>query len=94
MKRFLHVIAAALSLCVTSAEHGLQLIPSASAAGCAANENLVEPAISFIGRCRKGSITREFPRELLAVPLGVIKHGESAVHKKAWKLLNDNRFAK
>lgn len=94
MKKLLHVIAAALALCVTPVEHGLDFISPASAASCAANENLGEQASSFIGRCRKGSIHREFPRELLAESLGTIKKGDSAIHKKAWKLLNDNRFAK
>ncbi len=66
----------------------------AMAANCEANDNLTETAMSFIGRCCKGSIQREFPGELLWTTLSAIKIGSSAVHKKAWKLLNDNRFKK
>ncbi|HEX2087223.1 MAG TPA: hypothetical protein VHF89_16190 [Solirubrobacteraceae bacterium] len=70
-------------------------IASAEAlASCVANENLGERADPFISRCRKASIRREFPSELLQETLGAIKRGSSAAHKKAWKLLNDNRFKK
>jgi hypothetical protein len=61
---------------------------------CVANENLSEIADAFISRCCKASIRREFPSELLSETLSAIKKGSSAVHKKAWKLLNDNRFKK
>ncbi|MGW1741667.1 hypothetical protein ACWCPQ_23010 [Nocardia sp. NPDC001965] len=39
-------------------------------------------------------IRQEFPSELLQSTLGDIKGGSSAVQKKGWKLLNDNRFKK
>ncbi|MDQ1293241.1 MAG: hypothetical protein QG608_1122 [Actinomycetota bacterium] len=61
---------------------------------CAANDNLDMIATVFIGRCRKGSIRQEFPGEYLDIKLGVIKKESSATGKKAWKLLNDNRFKK
>jgi hypothetical protein len=56
--------------------------------------NLKEKARSFISRCRKGSINREYPGELLDKTLDEIKRGSSATETKAWKLLNDQRFAK
>jgi hypothetical protein len=61
---------------------------------CEAHDNLDEIADSFISRCCKASIRREFPGELLNETLGNIKAGKTAAHKKAWKLLNDNRFKK
>jgi Domain of unknown function (DUF4157) len=69
--------------------------PGVGVAGnCIANDNLDETADSFISRCRKASIRSEFPGELLSETLGNIKKGKTARHKKAWKLLNDNRFKK
>lgn len=94
MRKLLYFAVAAVALCVTPLESGLDFIPSASAASCVASDNLDEKALSFIGRCRKGSIHREFPNELSAESLGAIKNGASATHKKAWKLLNDKRSAK
>lgn len=95
MRRFFYFVVATLVLCTAPTEHALGFIPSAfAAASCVANEHLDEKAISFIGRCRKGSIHREFPSELSAETLGTIKNGVSDRHKKAWKLLNDSRFAK
>ena len=70
------------------------LLSSAYAADCVANNNLSETAQSYIGRCRKGSINSVFSGEMYSKTLGEIKSGSSAVHKKAWKLLNDSRFAK
>ena len=64
------------------------------AGSCVANDNLGEMADSFIGRCCQASIRREFPGEMLNETLGNIKRGTTARHKKAWKLLNDNRFKK
>jgi hypothetical protein len=64
----------------------------ALAQSCNAGENLEEVAISFIGRCCKGSILREFPGQLLFVKIAEIRRGATADHKKAWKLLNDSRF--
>jgi hypothetical protein len=64
------------------------------AGDCIANDNLGDIADDFISRCRKASIRSEFPGELLPETLGNIKKGKSARHKKAWKLLNDNRFKK
>jgi hypothetical protein len=63
-------------------------------ASCVANDNLSDTAEVYIGRCRKGSIKSEFPGELLQETLKNIKAGSSANYKKAWKLLNDSRFAK
>ena len=63
-------------------------------ANCRANDNLSDSANNFIGRCRQGSIRREFPAEHLSRTLGEIKGDSSASGKKAWKLLNDNRFLK
>ncbi|MEV4124668.1 hypothetical protein [Nocardia sp. NPDC049707] len=65
-----------------------------SKGSCAASDSLGDIADAFISKCRKGSIRREFPGELLQSSLGDIKNGGSAVHKKAWKLLNDSRFKK
>ena len=67
---------------------------SGLAGSCVANDNLGEVADGFISRCRKASIRSEFPGELLTATLGTIKKGKSAAHRKAWKLLNDNRFKK
>lgn len=61
---------------------------------CVARNNLDEVAQSFIGRCCKGTINSEFPGELLRETLKTIQRGNSATYKKAWKLLNDNRFKK
>jgi hypothetical protein len=66
----------------------------AHAADCVANNNLSETAQTFIGRCRLAGINREFPGELYQTTLGVIKAGSGANYTKAWKLLNDSRFAK
>lgn len=62
--------------------------------GCNASDNLNITCEVFISRCRKGSINREFPSEFLDEKISVVKNGSSAAHKKAWKLLNDNRFKK
>ncbi|MFJ4825654.1 hypothetical protein ACIP5L_20520 [Streptomyces bacillaris] len=61
---------------------------------CTARNNLDEIAAKFISRCRKASIRREFPGTHLSRNLGEIQAGKSANDKKAWKLLNDKRFAK
>ncbi len=61
---------------------------------CVARDNLGETANSFISRCRKASIRLEFPSQLLSKTLGEIKNGSTATYRKAWKLLNDNRFKK
>jgi hypothetical protein len=61
---------------------------------CQANENLWEMADFFISRCRKSSVRREFPSQLLYESLRQIKNGSTASHRKAWKLLNDGRFLK
>jgi len=64
------------------------------AANCNAGSNLNETAQAFIPRCIKGSVKDVFPGEMYSKTLGEIKSGKTAVHKKAWKLLNDNRFKK
>ena len=61
---------------------------------CDASQNLDETCRSFIGRCRKGGINSEFPGQFYDVKIREVKNGTSADHKKAWKLLNDNRFKK
>ena len=73
---------------------GSLLVFDVYAADCVASNNLSETARSYISRCRKGSINSVFPGEMYSKTLGEIKSGRSAVHKKAWKLLNDSRFAK
>lgn len=72
----------------------LETLEQAPPASCNARENLDELAVSFISRCCKASIYREFPAELLFTSLGEIQRGTTAAHRKAWKLLNDNRFKK
>ena len=62
--------------------------------GCDVSQNLDETCRSFIGRCRRGGINSEFPGQFYDVTIRVVKDGSSADHKKAWKLLNDNRFVK
>lgn len=61
---------------------------------CQYNDSLDESANSFISRCRKGGIRREFPREYDGKTLREIKRDKSADGKKAYKLLNDRRFKK
>jgi hypothetical protein len=61
---------------------------------CEANDNLSLLADTFISVCLKASIRREFPSEFLNFYLEDIKSNKSATGKKAWKLLNDNRFKK
>ncbi len=61
---------------------------------CRAADNLDEICDNFISRCRKGSIKSEFPSQFLKVKIKVVKKGKSKAHKKAWKLLSDNRFKK
>ena len=69
-------------------------VPEAQGANCTAKDNLSEVARKYIGRCRKGSINREFPGELLDETLGQLRKGRDAKRNKAWKLLNDSRFKK
>jgi hypothetical protein len=42
----------------------------------------------------KGSVREEFPSKMLDKTLEEIRKGSSRDAKKAWKLLNDNRFRK
>ena len=71
--------------------------PSQAAAIRSAIEKLSSRAGDWIGRYCKGSINREFPGEFRDQTLKEIleqsKRGDAAA-KKAWKLLNDNRFQK
>jgi len=73
---------------------GIEIVQSVQAASCNAGDNLGETAQAFISKCRKGKINSEFPGEMYSKKIGDIKKGKTAVHKKAWKLLNDNRFKK
>lgn len=68
--------------------------PDQESQSCNAGDNPNEIAQDFIGRCRKGSIYREFPTEYLGYTLGEIQAEPSANARKAWKLLNDGRFRK
>lgn len=61
---------------------------------CAAGDNLNQIADTFISRCRKASIRREFPGSHLTKTVRIIKADSTAIGKKAWKLLNDSRFMK
>lgn len=65
-----------------------------SSQNCNFLDNLSEAADSFISRCRKGSIRREFPGNYYSQTLGDIDRDTSKVGKKARKLLNDSRFKK
>ncbi|MCL2658737.1 MAG: DUF6531 domain-containing protein [Betaproteobacteria bacterium] len=71
--------------------------PSQAATIRSGIEKFGSRATDWIGRNCKGSINREFPGELRDKTLKEImdqsKSGDS-VAKKAWKLLNDNRFKK
>ncbi|MGY2024709.1 MULTISPECIES: hypothetical protein [Nocardia] len=89
-----YAVAPTLATVVT--DHSLSSKPKKpkNDSDCVANENLGEVADKYISRCRKGSIRSEFPSELLQTSLGDIKNGNSAAHKRAWKLLNDGRFKK
>lgn len=66
----------------------------ALAQSCNARRNPEETAMSFIGRCCKGTILRVFPTHLLLTKIEDIRRGKTWDYKKAWKLLNDNRFKK
>jgi len=72
-------------------------VPYAHAGSCDYDDNLSDLAQSFIGRCCRGGINSEFPGEYYNVTLGTIKSkAQNSVGqaKKAYKLLNDNRFRK
>lgn len=91
--RLLHIAFAALLGSLSPLAPGST--PAALASeSCNARENLEEIAVAFISRCCKASIYRESPSELLFTKLIEIKRGTTAAHRKAWKLLNDNRFKK
>jgi hypothetical protein len=96
MKIFINILFAFSLICGVGYGTNTQfsIISDVQAADCVANNNLSETAQSYISRCRKGGINSEFPGEMYSSTLGAIKSGSSAVHKKAWKLLNDNRFVK
>ncbi|MFP2910158.1 hypothetical protein ACLESD_35000 [Pyxidicoccus sp. 3LFB2] len=94
MKQVLLVVACVLAFGAAPTLEGWDFVPPAYASSCVAREDLSEKAGLFIIRCRRASINREFPSELLGKTLGIIQQGESATYRKAWKLLNDGRFAK
>lgn len=73
---------------------GAPLSAPAIAKDCVAKNNPEDIAMSFIERCRKGSIHREFPGTHYSQRLGDIQRGQSKADKTAWKLLNDHRFMK
>lgn len=94
MKRLLQLAGFILALGVTVEHEGIELLPKAHAMSCVAREHLEMQASVFIARCREGGIHSVFPGELLKETLGTIKNSDSAAHRTAWKLLNDNRFKK
>ncbi len=61
---------------------------------CVANEHLEDICDMFISSCRKASIRTQFPGQFLKVKIRDVRNGTTKHHKKAWKLLNDNRFKK
>lgn len=70
---------------------------SAIARTCDAQGNLDETARSFIGRCCKGSINREFPSQWLDKALGEIRAAADRGDRdarKAWKLLSRAEYRK
>lgn len=69
-------------------------ISASAAKDCVAKNNPEDIAKSFIERCRKGSIHREYPGTHYSKRVGDIQKGSSKDDKKAWKLLNDKRFLK
>jgi len=82
MKRLLHLAVFILALGLIPGVGGMEFLPPAYAAGCVARENLEEKAGLFIIRCRRASINREFPSELLKETLGTIQRGNSAVTRR------------
>ena len=98
MRDLKYIAVVALSFFVLSGislnPSGIEIVQSVQAASCNAGSNLNETAQAFISRCRKGKINSEFPGEMYSKTIGEIKSGKTAVHKKSWKLLNDNRFKK
>lgn len=94
MKKLLCLCMFALSLGAIPAAGSMDIVPIAHVSNCVAKDNLGEKVRSFISRCRKASINREFPSEMLDKSLEEMKKGSSSAHHKAWKLLNDSRFAK
>lgn len=87
------VIATAYTTVETSTSTN-EVVENTDFASCTAKYNLNETCQAFISRCCKGSIHSEFPSEFLDSKIDIVKKGNSAKHKKAWKLLNDNRFKK
>ncbi|MFF4621641.1 hypothetical protein [Nonomuraea jabiensis] len=61
---------------------------------CDISSNLDTTANVYISACRKASIRKVFPGEYLGVVLLKIKRDRTATGKKAWKLLNDQRWRK
>ncbi|WP_428261773.1 hypothetical protein [Haliangium sp.] len=92
--QLMYAFVLALGLGALSAPRTLAEVSRVQVGNCVANKNLAEEADSFISRCRKASIRREFPGELLTSTLGEIKRGRTNKNRTAWKLLNDSRFAK
>ena len=83
-----------LPACDSSSSLGEGGVITQTARRCNYEDNLDESADSFISRCRKGGIRREFPGEYYGKTLREIKRDKSASGKKAYKLLNDDRFKK
>ncbi|MER5884130.1 hypothetical protein ABT160_09895 [Streptomyces sp. NPDC001941] len=85
---------AGLALTVGTSGTAPAVAPPRPAGYCDANDNLGEIANNFISRCRKGSIRQVFPGQHYGDTLGYLKDCGDRTCKTAWKLLNDNRFAK
>lgn len=80
--------------CFDSGNIGSGSVITEQSQNCNFSDNLDESADSFISRCRKASIRREFPGDYYGKTLGEIDRDRSKDGKKARKLLNDRRFEK
>lgn len=83
-----------LPACNSSSSLGEGSVITQTDKRCNYEDNLDERADSYISRCRKGGIRREFPSDYYGKTLREIKRDKSANGKKAYKLLNDGRFKK
>ena len=79
---------------VTFAPSATNMVPTALAANCQAEDNFNEIANSYISRCRDAKVRRVFPGEYLNKTLRQIKSERNTRAKRAWKLLTDLRWDK
>ncbi|MBB5781636.1 hypothetical protein [Nonomuraea jabiensis] len=61
---------------------------------CDISANLNTTATVYISACRKAGIRKVFPGQYLNVVIGKIKEDRTAAGKRAWKLLNEQRWRK